>query len=348
MELEPKSGDAPQTDAEADVYEMLWDCEYCGTPKLLGLTHRFCPNCGAGQNPQKRYFPPDDEKIAVRNHPYHGADRLCPSCRNPNSAKAQFCGQCGTPLDGAAVVKTQADQVKVAGAKVFAAVAPAEAKQPDGKRLWWGAIAALVVLVALIGAALLWTSTIPVTLDRHSWERTINIESFLPRQQQAWCDAIPGDAYAISRSERMRSQRKILDGEICDTRRIDRGDGTYQEKQECRPKYRTEPVYDQYCQFTVKRWEHARSVVTSGQDRTPSWGNVALHGAGKECFGCERESSREETFYLHFKASQGKPEEYRCAVNATLWQQAEPQSAWTMEKGKLFGNAHCGSLKPAK
>ena len=28
------------------VYEMLWDCGYCGHKKLLGLTHRFCANCG--------------------------------------------------------------------------------------------------------------------------------------------------------------------------------------------------------------------------------------------------------------------------------------------------------------
>ena len=29
------------------VYEMLWDCAFCGTQKLLGLQHRHCPSCGA-------------------------------------------------------------------------------------------------------------------------------------------------------------------------------------------------------------------------------------------------------------------------------------------------------------
>ena len=28
------------------VFEMLWDCSYCSAKKLLGLTHRHCPNCG--------------------------------------------------------------------------------------------------------------------------------------------------------------------------------------------------------------------------------------------------------------------------------------------------------------
>src|SRR5690606_40463181 len=44
------------------TYEMFWDCEYCGAAKLLGLTQRYCPNCGAPQNPEKRYFPPEHEK----------------------------------------------------------------------------------------------------------------------------------------------------------------------------------------------------------------------------------------------------------------------------------------------
>ena len=48
---------------EEKTYEMLWDCEYCSAQKLLGVTHRFCPECGAAQNPQKRYFPPDDQKV---------------------------------------------------------------------------------------------------------------------------------------------------------------------------------------------------------------------------------------------------------------------------------------------
>ncbi len=58
------------------VYEMLWDCRHCGSKKLLGLTHRHRPQCGAPQNPSERYFPSEDEKVAVQNHVYYGADRL--------------------------------------------------------------------------------------------------------------------------------------------------------------------------------------------------------------------------------------------------------------------------------
>ena len=58
-------------------YEMLWDCPCCSTPKLLGITHRHCPNCGAPQDATKRYFPPAGEEVAVENHPFQGKDKVC-------------------------------------------------------------------------------------------------------------------------------------------------------------------------------------------------------------------------------------------------------------------------------
>ncbi|MDB4933727.1 MAG: hypothetical protein JWP87_699 [Labilithrix sp.] len=36
------------------VYEMFWDCKYCGQKKLLGLTHRFCAGCGKGRSVSSR------------------------------------------------------------------------------------------------------------------------------------------------------------------------------------------------------------------------------------------------------------------------------------------------------
>lgn len=81
------------------VYEMLWDCKFCGQKKLLGLTHRFCAGCGAPQDPAARYFPPDDEKVAVLDHPFVGADLACPACKQPMSRAAKCCTHCGSPID---------------------------------------------------------------------------------------------------------------------------------------------------------------------------------------------------------------------------------------------------------
>src|SRR5215813_11562089 len=95
----------PGQQSGAKVYEMQWDCRFCGTKKLLGKTHRFCPNCGGQQDPTWRYFPSDAEKVAVQDHVYVGADRICPACKTLNSANAEFCGNCGSPMTKAAEAK---------------------------------------------------------------------------------------------------------------------------------------------------------------------------------------------------------------------------------------------------
>jgi hypothetical protein len=38
------------TTESGKTYEMLWDCRYCGTKKLLGKTHRQGPECGGEQH----------------------------------------------------------------------------------------------------------------------------------------------------------------------------------------------------------------------------------------------------------------------------------------------------------
>ncbi len=83
---------------EGDTYEMLWDCKFCRTPKLLGLTHRYCPVCGAPQDAEARYFPSDEEKVLVKDHQYFGKDLVCEHCNTFNSRNSQHCRDCGAPL----------------------------------------------------------------------------------------------------------------------------------------------------------------------------------------------------------------------------------------------------------
>src|SRR4051812_19922262 len=110
------------------IYEMCWDCKFCGQKKLLGLTHRFCAGCGAPQDPAARYFPSDDEKVAVKDNPFVGVDVACPACKQPMSRAAKCCTNCGGPIDKGAEVARRADVVvpasgaaPFAGADAFAA-----------------------------------------------------------------------------------------------------------------------------------------------------------------------------------------------------------------------------------
>ncbi|HLA43810.1 MAG TPA: hypothetical protein VJZ27_10260, partial [Aggregatilineales bacterium] len=262
-----------------DTFEMFWDCEFCGTKKLLGYTHKFCPHCGAQQNPDKRYFPSDDEKVAVKNHVYYGVDVVCGNCNTLNSAKADFCVNCGSPLEGAKSAQQLESQIRGTGEKFESSgsrdlvkerfeVEQARLQELSGQAIktgtkpGWnlkitgiigGLVSLLITICVGIGALLFWTNESTVAVAGHSWEREIKIEEFQSLSKGDWCDAMPGDAYSVSRSERERSSRQVPDGEDCRTRRVDNGDGTFSERQECTTRYRSEPIYDDYCEYKVDR-----------------------------------------------------------------------------------------------
>jgi len=337
LTLEPMAPDHPETTGTAGVthtgtYEMFWDCEFCGAEKLLGKTHRYCPGCGAPQNPGKRYFPPPGEEVAVEDHRYVGADRVCGNCDTPNAAATEFCVSCGAPLTEAAEARRIQDGP------------PPEAPEP-GKKSRKGLIgAALAGIAAVIGGLFFWTQDVSVSVAGHRWEREIKIEAYGPQSDSAWCDQMPASAYDVSRSREVRDHRRVPDGETCSSRRVDQGDGTYRTEQVCETKYREEPIYDDRCRYTVDRWDYARSVNVAGTDRDPHWPEFSLNGAGRSCHGCEREGDRVDRYIL---ALSGEGETFDCSVDEALWQQAAPRSRWVMEVGAVMGEARCGSLEPA-
>ncbi len=353
---------------DAGTYQMLWDCQYCGTTGLLGLTHRFCPNCGAAQNPDSRYYPAEDAMVAVENHEYVGADQICPSCDALNSGKAEFCGNCGAPLTAAARAKTLAAQSRaegekfassgsrdVVGEKFEAEMTRVGVRKPDGaaaRRMpAWLPIALIVLAVVICGgiaAALPATKDTTVTLTGHSWTREIRIEEFAALSSSAWCNAMPGDAYNISRRQEVRDYRQVPDGEDCSMVRVDNGDGTFRMEQRCQTRYRSEPIYDDKCYFTVNRWDYRRVASAGGQRlEEPYWPQPALACANQTRLGCEREAGRSEQYILIFRAAEGD-DTYQCPVDYDLWRSAALNSRWKLEVGAVLGDARCGTLQRAE
>lgn len=352
------------SDGATKTYEMLWDCKYCGTKKLLGKTHRFCPNCGAAQDPNSRYFPSDEEKVAVEDHVFVGKDKTCPSCSTLNAGNAQFCGQCGAPLDKAVQAATLDDQVR-AEEETFESSGSRDLSQErferemdrvglkeDGKTPVksgppWLPIALLgaaaLVCVAVL-AVIFWRQETSAYVSAHSWERAIHVETFSPVPQSAWCDSMPFDAYGVSRSREVRSYNQIPDGEECSVRRVDNGDGTFSERQECRTTYRDEPVYDDKCYFTVNRWIFGRSINASGGSLAdkPYWPNTTNLRQGV-CLGCEREGTRSEAYRVTLKEGD---KTYTCEVNQQTWQNMPIESTWAFDVGVITGVPDCGSLRP--
>lgn len=330
----------PGSEHDLGTYEMMWDCEYCGTTKLLGLSHRFCPTCASPQDPNRRYFPSEEDKVAVKDHIYQGVDRVCPACSTPSSAVAEFCPQCGHPLTDAAQAKLHSmdkDRAKMPSAPPGPAAPP---KKGIRNKVLGGA----GVAVAGVVTAIFWTNEVNVTLDGHSWSREIKIEDFASRSESAWCDGMPHDAYRITRREEIRSHTQVPDGQECSVKKVDQGDGSFRQVERCHTKYRDQPVYDDKCYYSVDRWKYERSITAEGKDKTPYWPDVELARSG-QCIGCEREGSRIQTYLVSLK---GPEEEFTCPMDENRWQNSVKGSKWRMDVGVVAGGARCDSLQPVQ
>jgi hypothetical protein len=310
-------------------YEMLWDCDHCDTKGLLGKSQRYCANCGAPQNPDKRYFPQEGQEQRVDGHKFEGADRTCPACSAPQSASAKNCTHCGSVLDGAAEVR---------GFVAPQAVAP---RPPARKR---SALPWVIALVALFSGSFgIWWRCIrsveaEVVVAAHKWQRSVGIEEFNERTEEAWRNEVPIDASYPSCHERERSTRQIEDGEECHTERRDRKDGTFEQVKKCKPKYRSEPVMDSWCRFTARRWRKVNDARAAGAGTTPAWPANVPSGDSRAAIGAQRQGPRSETLTLEFTGHG------TCDVSEQVWRKYSDGQKVKAEVRASSGDVVCSSL----
>jgi hypothetical protein len=321
------------------VYEMLWNCAFCGTKALRGKTNRNCPSCGAPQDPARRYFPPPGQETAA-NTTYEGVDRLCPACKTPNGARANNCCQCGSPLDGAASVQRVVDTSAGAlGAAALPVAAPRERR--------WGRWVVLGLLASALGfgaVAFFWKKPVGATIRSLTWSREIEIETLGPVRESAWCDSMPSDAFAVSRSRRQRGTTKIADGQDCSTRNVDRGDGTFERREVCTTRYREKAVYGDHCQYTVHRWRVSRTERAGGaRSDPPRWPAVSLGRTGA-LLGSERTGRHRQQYLVTLVDTQGR--HYQCDKPEGQWLQYIVGRSYAIDVRVITGGLDCGSLKP--
>lgn len=361
----------PDTISRMPTYEMLWDCVSCGTKKLLGKTHRRCPNCGAAQDAKKRYFPDPGEEIPVEGHMFVGIDWSCGACQTPNSRAAEFCVNCGHPREGNADVRRVTDGITEEGRDLPPPAPPeapttlrpapsfrfaAETREAEEamqtaesgakRRRRRGAAGLVAMLFALFAVAVLWTKKVEVVVERHDWVREIDIERMAPRTDSAWCDSMPGDAYGVSRTREERSTRQIADGQECHDVRSDNGDGTFSTSRECSTKYRSESVYDDRCHYTVNRWGLERTAQnrSAGLIPGPAWPQLRVSGGS--CLGCEREGTRRETLSVAMRDRADRSRTWSCAIDNTRWRALGDGEWREIEVRVLTGGAVCDTLVP--
>jgi hypothetical protein len=304
-------------------YEMQWDCDHCGAQALLGKSQRHCPECGAPQNPDKRYFPSPEQQKRVDGHRYEGGDRHCPSCSAPMGATANNCSRCGSPLDGSKEVQG-----------VVKPVAP-----PTKRRAIWPYVVAGIVLVCvLVWWFFLRTKEAQVTVSEHRWKRTIAIEKYDDYKESAWRDQMPADARTPLCHRKQRSTKKVEDGEECTTDRVDKKDGTFEQVRRCKPTYRNEPVEDDWCTFSVRRWKPVDELTASGTGMEPAWPASAPSADVTPTIGALRAGARKETLTLGLGKGQS------CDVKDTTWRKYADGASVKVEVRARSGDVVCGSL----
>ncbi len=314
------------------TYEMMWDCEYCGTKKLLGKTHRFCAECGAPQNPDKRYFPPENEKVAVEDHQFVGADLHCPSCQEPQSASVKHCANCGSPMQGGKAAATRAEQVIGPDGRIQQpGAAPAQKSSSKAGCIIAAIVGVVVLIVGFILVNRFWTKEAALEVTKLSWKREISIETYKEVKESGPCEDMPKDA---------KLKKKSKPKEVCKTRKIDQGDGTFKEKKEC-----TKPKAQ--CDYTVTKWKVTDSVKEEGgADDDPKWPKTKYSKKKKKArIGDRAEGARTESYIVHLEECDSG-EKHTCSFSSkSKWKDFEKGSKWKGETGMIGGDLKCDKLK---
>ena len=314
-------------------FEMLWDCDHCDARGLYGKSQRYCASCGAPQNPDKRYFPKEGQERRVDGHLYEGADRTCPACSTPQSARARNCTHCGSVLDGSAEVRGVAD---AAAAQRTAPARPRRAR----RRIWPFVLGVLVIFGFGIWWRCVRSQEAEVVVAAHRWTRAIAIEEFNERTEEAWRNEVPYEASFPICHERQRGTHQVEDGEDCHTERRDKKDGTFEQVKKCKPKYRSEPVMDSWCRFTARRWKAVDELKAtgSGLSPAPAWPANAPPADTPAQLGARRQGKRTETLTLEFR------DHGTCDVPDAAWRKYTDGQKLKVEVRASSGDVVCSSL----
>jgi hypothetical protein len=305
-------------------FEMLWDCDHCDTKGLLAKSQRHCPECGAPQSAVKRYFPTPEQQKRVDGHIYEGADLHCPACNAPMGAKAKACTQCGSPLDGSKTVD-----------RVQQAVAPKKKR----RRIWPYILIGVALLIFAIWFFFLRTRDAQLEVAAHRWERSIAIEQFGEQQESAWRNETAKDAGPMTCVKKERSTKQVADGEECHIEKVDKGDGTFEQLNKCKTKYRSESVQDDWCTYTVRRWKKVDEVTQKGDGMIPAWPTNLPAADVQAMIGAKRSGARNEKLILDF--GKGKS----CPVTEAMWKKLTDGQKVKIEVRARSGDLVCDTIQ---
>ena len=317
------------------IVEGLWDCPYCDTRAIGGLT-KSCPCCGHPQDTDTRFYIGKEKKYVeedLASQYGQGPDWVCPYCKSLNRIRFQYCAACGAPKeeseDNYFSSSEKQDAIKAEKEAKIAAMAGESSgsiNSDSGSRGGGGRkpVFLIVALLAIVGILIfnLWPRHYKTEITTAAWARSTDVEALRTVQESDW--TIPaGGRKTDSRLEvhhyvqvldhyETRSRQvseQVYDGEETYTTLSNNGDGTFTEETHSRPKYRTEyrteyyeepvyrsdPVFETKYYYDIDRWIVDRTEKSSAADSEPYWPELTLAEN-------EREGQRYEVYNVVVKS----------------------------------------------
>ena len=209
---------------EKRIIEGLWDCSYCDTKRIGGLT-KHCPNCGHPQDETTEFYMGEkieylEDEIAAQYG--QGADWHCPYCGSLNRVHFKFCCNCGASkeesekdyfdLHSEDAAQNQQEQDKQKDQEQQASkqqdqkqrknqkqqkqkqtASSKESKKPQKKKRKFIFAAILFMIFAIFYS--FWPRDYEGTVTTAAWMRQIDIEAYRTVQESDWTVPEGGRVY---------------------------------------------------------------------------------------------------------------------------------------------------------
>lgn len=314
------------------IVKGYWDCKYCGTKKIDGLTD-VCPNCGKQKSEDVKYYM-DGQHVYVTDEELSSArilksdcdgkhpDWVCPYCSQLNNYRDDVCVACGGQ-------KSESERNYQDAAEPDYHVDTGTHNKPEpmsGKALRRIPIKGIGILLSIIMMIVLcvlgfYPIKKTVTVTGFSWERSIIIQEERTVAEDDW--SVPPGGRVYDTREEIRGYESVLDHyetryetktrEVYDHDEVyytyeDNGNGTFTEIEHSSPVYRTEtytepyqepvyrqePVWDTKYYYEIERWFDADTYESSDDDKNPYWNSDYKLSPN------QRDTKRYETYLVHY------------------------------------------------
>lgn len=335
------------------IREGKWKCPSCSTVNRGANVQ--CDQCGTTRDANVKFFLDEDAPEVTDpeqlKRAQAGADWICEYCGNSSPAASPICTGCGAPKS--AKEKKHGDVIPVGGPppakpnadQVVMAPKPKSALGPVA----FGVILLMMLMCCVCGWWQFRTQSDTATVATASWQRTIDIEDFIPVQESQWGSA-PEGAYAVRHQREQHGTREVKHGTKTETytesvqvgtKRVktgnrDLGNGHFEDVYKDEPIYEekqrtrevdnmvTEPVYEEHYYYTIKRWKVTRSPTTKGgATDPPAWPEIQLKGD-------EKKSTQTETYLVTIRGEK-MGEKRMAAPSQAEWEKFKPGSTWKVE-----------------